>query len=229
MAGWAHLAVILTVVVVAAPVGAFERDCSGTQVHVAAEDRTLSELICDAARTALARLAEVKLAPSGPADILVVSEAEALHHGRVASFASTRKLITLLDPGTLADQASPASGFSRLDADTFYAGLVLHELAHLTLDEAFGAGPGPIAHEYVAYALQLDILEPAERKAFLQGFDIGDAAASIEYLNWGILMLSPDVFAAHAWHHFQSQGADADAVEAAMTGRVAFPMDDFPW
>jgi hypothetical protein len=229
MTGCTHLAVILTVVAVAAPVCAFERDCNGTNVHVAAEDRTLSELTCDAARVALERLAEVKLAPAGgPVDILVVSEGEALHHGRVASFASNRKLITILNPATLADLASPSSAFSRLDADAFYAGLVLHELAHVGLDEAFGAGPGPIAHEYVAYALQLESLETGERNAFLRGLTDGEAA-SIEYLNWGILMLSPDVFAAHAWHHFQSQGADADAVEAAMTGQVPFPMDDFPW
>jgi hypothetical protein len=223
-----RLAAILAFFAVASPVAASVRECSKIDVRVASEDPILFASTCDAARIALERLASVELTLSNPTDIVVVSQAEALHHGRVASYASARNVITILAPETIEDQTSSASAFARIEVETFFAGLVIHELAHVALYETYGAGPGPLAHEYVAYALQIDFLGSEDRKAFLQGFDV-EGAASLEYLNAGILMLSPDVFAGHAWHHFNSEGADAEAVVAAMTGRLQFPMDDIPW
>jgi predicted metallopeptidase len=192
-------------------------DGSGSQ----AESQTSAASICKTVRKAVVRLAEVDLPLNGPVDIHVVPYDVELHHGRVARFDGIRKLVTILEPGKLSVEISSNSAFSRLNTDAYFKSLIVHELAHVALFEIFGHGVDPIAHEYVAYPLQLDTLRPADREVFLDGMEL-ESDLAIEHLNEWILMFSPDVFAAYANQHFQSNGPGAEAVKAAMTGQVVF-------
>jgi hypothetical protein len=56
-----------------------------------------------------------------------------------------------------------------MPADTLFASLVAHELTHAYVEHSLGDRELPrVAHEYLAYALQLDLLSDAERASIIE-------------------------------------------------------------
>ncbi len=173
MDGWEWVTGLFGALAVALPTIAFEQSCSRVDAIVRAESQTLAASTCETVGKAVVRLAEVDLPLSASVDIRVVPYDVELHHGRVAIFDGIKKLVTILEPGKLSAETSSNSAFSRIDTDAYFESLIVHELAHVALFDTFGPGVDPIAHEYVAYALQLDTFRPADRKVNRAGFTGG--------------------------------------------------------
>jgi hypothetical protein len=77
------------------------------------------------------------------------------------------------------------------------------------------------AHEYPAYALQIESLAPHVREAFLNSFD-QTAIASKALFNDTVLFFDPYFFAASAYHHFKASADGCAHLTALLHGEVAF-------
>jgi hypothetical protein len=95
---------------------------------------------------------EVRPEIAGPAD----------HCAGLYACGSDRILV--IPPDGVAGVMPPESAFAPLAPYVYYDGLIVHELAHALMDQAECALPRREAdREYVAYALQIASLSPADR------------------------------------------------------------------
>jgi hypothetical protein len=77
------------------------------------------------------------------------------------------------------------------------------------------------AHEYPAYALQIQSLDPKVRDQFLQSFDQAAIKAPTLF-NDAVLFFDPYFFAAHAYEHFRSAPDGCAHVRVLLDGEAAF-------
>jgi hypothetical protein len=78
------------------------------------------------------------------------------------------------------------------------------------------------AHEYPAYALQMESLPPDVRDQFLRSFDQAAVNANATLFSDAILFFDPYFFAARAFEHFKSSSDGCAHIRALLEGEVAF-------
>ena len=127
-------------------------------------------------------------------------------------------MLQVLPPNCLEDQPGRASTFPEMSANVLFDSLILHELVHAYVDQTAGGRYLPrIAHEYLAYAIQLDALPPDDRSRILAKAGIAEQV-ELAQVNEAVLNLSPLHFAAMAWVHFRQEGGDTTLVRRILEG-----------
>lgn len=228
IAGQAARAAVL-VLSIASPLAAEEPGvapapfaCAVPLISVTAASPEQARSACDAAEAADSRFAALGLANGTPIRI-EVTEALKVGPGQcVALFDVDASVVEVLPAHCLVGNPGRLAPFPQLPGEVLFDSLVVHELAHAYAHWTAGeVRLSRVAHEYIAYAVQLDALPAPARLSILEAAGIA-APVEIGSFDEALLNFRPQTFAAMAWLHFTENGGDAAAIRPILAGDVTF-------
>lgn len=203
--------------------GQMQVACGESEIVVSAASRQEANDTCEAAGRADRKLRKLGLAHEEPLLVEVVEDLEFEAGSCMAYYDAAAEKLQILSEPCLSESPPPASVLPEMPANVLFESLILHELTHAYLDETLDGEPLPrAAHEYLAYAIQVDAFPEAVRKRLLDKANVVPPV-TIEELNDSILFMAPARFAASAWMFFQQNGGGADAVTRVLIGQDRFP------
>lgn len=220
------LAVTLTTSALSAsPAAADGHVCSGLPLTILPGTSDMAPRVCSVAAEAVARLESLGLTLDTDIEIGLTDQITDAPSACVALYDSALKRLEVLTPECLAEAHGGLGSFHDLPADVFFDSLVVHELTHVFLDET-GAELNRTAHEYLAYAMQLDSLSDADRALVLGQTRVREPV-EIEDFDELLLAFHPLRFAVMAWKHFDAAPDKRQLVAEILSGELEFPsLDD---
>lgn len=194
--------------------------CRTDGISVTAASPDEADQACDAAARADAQLRGLGLHAPAAVLIEVTDTLDVAEDACVALYSPHEKRMQVLAVECLGDSAARASTFPRMDAEVLFESLIVHELVHAYLDQDERGYLLPrIAHEYLAYAIQMDSLPKEDRNRALSRAAVAEPV-ELQAINDALLNMAPVTFAAMAWTHFHRQGGDAALVERIISGQI---------
>jgi hypothetical protein len=206
----------------ATPGGPVQLHCEVDGIVVAAPRIEDARLACVVSEAVDGRLRALGLHIAKDVRIEITEELDIAPEACVAFYSTETRELQVLTVDCLADQPGRAKAFPSMRADLLFESLIVHELVHAYVEQSSGDRFLPrLAHEYLAYAIQLDALPDAERDRVLAKAGVGDRV-ELGGINEAVLGLSPLRFAALAWLHFTREGGDAAVVARVLDGSLTF-------
>lgn len=188
------------------------------RISVEAPASALAARVCAAVARARPPLAACHLTQARP---LTVHAVAGLTHPNAACmgiYDCRDDSIAVSSPAALSELVAPGSIWARIAPEALFDSLIVHELAHAFLDQADCKGETCDAdHEYIAYALQIDSLSPADRATVLEGHKLRLPIDPIR-LNDFTALAAPGQFAQGAWLHFSAPGHGCAFVKKLIEG-----------
>ena len=193
------------------PAMAAERRCLGSNTTVYADSVYETYLACAGAADAVAFLSRQGLTVDTVMWIDVL-DTVFLHKDKNPSFRilgqfdprQNRILVTSIDGQRAMAMEKPIFGVP-YDLALFRS-VVAHEVAHAIADDNFQVTePTRLAHEYIAYIVQLATMPPRLRQQVLDHHPVPGFETEVE-INPMIYGLNPDVFAVKAYRHYFKPG-----------------------
>ncbi len=133
--------------------------------------------------------------------------------------------------------AAPAAYSTILDADDPYAllpedvltkALLTHELTHALASQSAGERKIDIVdQEYIAAAMELDLMEPGIRSVFLNAEPL-TVPPSEDLIDIWIYGFEPRKFAVNAWRHFRQPHNGCQLVKRILSGEKSFAREVRP-
>jgi hypothetical protein len=115
------------------------------------------------------------------------------------------------------------SAFARLDPKAAYHSIIVHEMTHAMVSSLKRGPKLPrAAHEYLASVVQIQSMEPEDRKRFL-GETRREVVNDIRHFNEIFYYLRPDEFAALAFEHFGQPENGCAFIQRVLRREVEFP------
>jgi hypothetical protein len=131
--------------------------------------------------------------------------------------------IKVAAPQTLARMAGSPGTFREPYSDELFVSVVAHEATHALIDpQMTRKRDRPVAHEYIAYVVQLASLAAATRERILARLDLAGFADASE-INPLIYAMSPDAFAIKAWRHHVALDDGGAFIRGLLSGAVRLP------
>ncbi len=175
----------------------------GDAVYVNSTDTAAAKSVCDAVEEARKLNAACGLHQTRPIEIEIVSEMDQEHKACAAYFNCDTDNLTILSADTLAASENVISIFRSLSVEAYFRSVIIHEMTHAFLNHSGRDGFSRVAHEYLAYAIQIATLEVTDRDTVLSSntvLDVGD----LERINESSLFFGPSEFALRSYQHFAS-------------------------
>ena len=204
-----------------------ELQCPDSLFTVTAPSEHVAQLTCEAADKG-AKLANTCNVPLfRPITITILEETETFPIGCNGVYHCGQDLIEVLAPDVIAAERSGAGKVANIDPETYFQSVIVHEIGHAALDQYLTAVGGQLAeNEYVAYAFQLQVLSPADRKRFLEDYSV-EQSVQLSDLNPMVANMAPIAFAARVWAHYNTAGNGCEFVKRLADGAVTLGRD-FP-
>jgi len=193
------------------PVAAAERRCAGTNATVNADSAYDAYLACAGAADAVAFLSQQGFTVDTVMQIDIL-DSVFLHPEENPSFRilgqfdakQNRIMVTSIEGQREMAKEKPIFGVP-YDVALFRS-VVAHEVAHAIAEDNFHVEePTRLAHEYIAYVVQLATMPPRLSQRVFETFPTQAFASEME-INPMIHGLNPDLFAVKAYRHFRSPG-----------------------
>lgn len=221
MPKWIILSIILSTCTVGAK--AADRRCDNPLLNVAGGNPEMVESVCEAVKTAETLFQRCNVPPlQRPTEIRIV---EQLAPGCVAQFHCGEDRIEVLEPSAMEERRNRDGVFGFLPTDVFFQSIIVHELAHAVYDyEQCPFENCIVTNEYIAHALQIMSLEPADQLVIQKNSQTGHAAAR-DALNATTLYLAPDLFVKNVWTHLSAQPDMCAHIAQVTNGAVYFDRD----
>lgn len=110
--------------------------------------------------------------------------------------------------------------------DELYRSVIVHEVAHAIAARNFPIRhPSHVAHEYIAYTVQLATMSEALRRRILERID-NEAFGADGEISELFLALGPEIFAVKAYRHFLRPGHGAAFYRRVLSGDFRPSSDD---
>lgn len=200
---------------------ALER-CQEAPIDVTAATADERRLACSAASHAIQLLGRCAISLQRPLHVQIMSEVRHPLGGAIFGLFDTKQEKVLVTqeaniPSLVRD--TPYDGLPQRD---FYKSLIVHEVIHGVMHQNLKRpATTHAAHEYPAYALQIESLPSSVRDTFLRSFD-QLAINSQSLFNDTVLFFDPFFFAARAYTHFKASADGCAHFTALLQGEVAF-------
>lgn len=139
-------------------------------------------------------------------NIIRISLTDTIHNKHtpaVYGYYSTREnTVNLLSYAAFLTATSGQTIFGTVPDTTIYQSFIVHEVAHAIAHHNFTiANPPPVAHEYIAYVVQIATLPVSVQQKILINFRYG-AFENHREINSIYFSLSPENFAIKSYLHF---------------------------
>ena len=215
---------LFLLVLVASPLGAEPVACPDPRLAVESANPALAMEICDVVADVGERLEECGLLQSAPLTIEVVGGLSHPMGECLAYFDCDRETIRLTDPSLYASLLDPEVIYALLPPETAMRALLTHELGHALIDQMSEGRDGPLVdHEYIAAAMELDLMEPDWRETVI-------AAAPVSLppkpglVDIFLYYLAPRKFAVNAWQHFSLPENGCALIRRIVEGEMTFDL-----
>jgi hypothetical protein len=220
----ALLAALLLFLQTASAPNAGHASCKRLPITLSGGSKDEIEIACSAGEKAADTLEQCGIAVGGPLHVQFVDHPVS-HCGvpaygtfdassarvEIASFAVCRALV----PGD--------SAFARLDPTAADHSIIVHEMTHAMVSSLTRAPKlTRAAHEYLASVVQIQSMEPEDRKRFL-GETRREVVNDIRHFNEIFYYLRPDEFAALAFEHFGQPENGCAFIQRVLRREVEFP------
>ena len=200
-----------------------EYSCDIDSITVVAEDSHNAELACDTMVSTDLRLRGLGLQIDETVRVEITSVLDVAQGVCVGLYSTAEKKLQVLPLDCMAEQPGRSKAFPAMGPELLFRSVIVHEMVHAYLDQqSTGRFLPRVAHEYLAYAIQLDVLPDEERDRVLEKAALQEALVELEDINEAILNLMPVRFAAMAWLHFNQEGGDASLVRRIIEGELLF-------
>jgi hypothetical protein len=176
--------------------------CPDHLISVTAPDLTDVAACCEGVGRAIRFLRAADLEPLAPINVTVADPDDAMHAAAIGSYdARTRTLkITEFERLRAATAAQPPFGVE-MDRE-MYISFVAHEAAHAIAQDHFAtARPTVIAHEYVAYTVQLATMAEPRRARILAASGL-EGFAREEEVSLSYYLAAPHAFGIKSYLHW---------------------------
>jgi hypothetical protein len=201
--------------------GAAEQ-CADAPVDVASGSIAEFRLACSAAKDALRLLARCNISPRARIQIAILKEVIHPQGGAIFGMFDPFRRRALVTQQSNIPTLVKGTPYEALPQAAFYESLIVHEAVHAVMHQNMSRpGASHAAHEYPAYALQIESLSESVRQQFLQSFD-QNAIRSKTMFSDAVLFFDPYFFAAHAYQHFKAAGDGCAYLQGLLEGDVAF-------
>ncbi len=192
--------------------------CGAEMVLVQTENSELHQRVCKVVMTALPRLESCNLRLHRPIVIGFNDEISPSSIDCFGIYHTGKNQIELLTPEAFHSAHLKSDYCSGIPETDHFESIVVHELTHALLDQVPGGTTDyAVDQEYIAYAMQLEMMQKPVRDQFLSDIGLSTPIAA-ERINEFVLMFSPSVFAASSWLHFSSSENGCDLVGEIIRG-----------
>lgn len=198
------------------------RVCEGTQISVRAQQDNDVALACESAQRALAFFAGLGFRADIAATIIVedalAMPSDCLLLGSFDGRSSEIRVLTLEKATQSTAQELP---FGEPMQARLHASFIVHELAHALAKANFRiARPSTLAHEYVAYAVQLATMHDELRQSILTRYDLEGFQHERE-ISETYYLVNPHAFAVKAFLHFRRPENGAAFMQRVFEGLLS--------
>jgi len=196
--------------------------CPGAPVDVTAASPEERGLACAAASNAIQLLGRCGISLRRPLNVQIISEVRHPFSGAIFGLFDTKQERVLVTQEANIPSLVKDTPYAKLPQRDFYRSLIVHEVVHGVMHQNLKRpATTHAAHEYPAYALQIESLPSSVRDTFLRSFD--QSALNGQFLfNDTVLFFDPFFFAARAYHHFKASADGCAHFTALLQGEVAF-------
>lgn len=192
--------------------------CSDRQFSVEAPNDELLETLCHAAPSIRDTLSDCGLTQTRPLTIKVVEELSHKIGNCLAWFDCDHDSIRLTNPTRYPEVIEQDSPYATLPPDVLLENALTHELVHaLITQSANGREVSLIDHEYIAAALELELMEPQWRDVLISAAPVS-LPPKTGLIDIWIYGLEPRKFATNAWQHFSLPQNGCGLVERIVQG-----------
>lgn len=130
-------------------------------------------------------------------------------------------LIRLTDPASYGAVLEASHPYAALPAPVLFRAVLTHEMTHALLTQgAGGRAIAPVDQEYVAAAMELDLMEPEWREVLLEAAPV-ELPPRAGLIDIWIYRLEPRKFATNAWQHFSLPQNGCGLVRRIAAGEVS--------
>ncbi|CFX37522.1 conserved exported protein of unknown function [Candidatus Filomicrobium marinum] len=207
-------------------VRALALDCPGIPIEVSGSSDVEGRAVCASAKRANAFFEYCGLPQKRKLRVEILSEViQPFGLPVIALFDAKRWRIQISTFEAMRTILLPGSAYRRLPLRDVYDSLVVHEVAHAVFREHIGHRNLPIAaHEYVAYAVQINSMPTKTRDLFLSTFQ-RPTSLDVEMFNDIYLAMAPLRFGANAHRHLFRHGQSCEMLSKIVAGRVVFSQE----
>lgn len=192
--------------------------CDTTRTLVETDDQDLHERVCNVVMTALPVLENCHLRQNLPVLIRFNDALSTSGHDCLGLYHDGKGQIDLLTPEAFHSSHIKSDYCKEIPENVHFDSIIVHEMTHALLDQVPGAKDYDLVdQEYIAYAMQFEIIHKSVRDRFLSSIGLS-APIEPEWINEFILSVSPSVFAASSWLHFSSSERGCEFVGKIIRG-----------
>lgn len=213
-AAWRAAGFALALWVAVAP--AMARECGPLRVQAVQGAGEDEQRVCEAGASAAKFLISIGIRLPKRVTVQVEDALPAYHGVRTYGTFDAQndhvRVLSLAGSRSISGQQRP---FDLEMDERLYMSILVHELTHALVDEAFKPGCTSLrAHEYIAYVAQLATMSPDLRAEALERYPLDpfdDPEISDLYYAF-----DPHAFGVKAWLHFNRSGKGADFVHRVL-------------
>lgn len=192
--------------------------CDALNIFVDTEDQLLRERVCNVARSALPKLANCHLRQHQTIFISFHAALSMSGNDCLGLYHSGNNHIDLLTPEAFHASHGDSEFCEEIPENVHFDSILVHELTHALLDQVPGGKANNLVdQEYIAYAMQLEMMCKPVRDRFISSIGL-TAPIDVERINEFAILFSPSVFAASSWLHFSSLGHGCEFVGEIIKG-----------
>lgn len=198
------------------------RPCYDSLFVVEADDADLGAAVCEILPQIRDQLSACGLYQTRVLTIEIVDQVDHPLGNCLAYFDCDYDLIRLTDPSQYASILDPNRPTAQIPADEFFKALITHELTHAIVTQSAGERSVDIVdQEYIAAAMELELMEPEYRDVVLQAAPIELPPKEVLIDIW-IYGFTPRKFAVNAWQHFRAQEDGCVFIQEIILGERSF-------
>lgn len=203
------------------------RICSDPAISAMAPREADRTMVCQMAVRAKLLLERCDLTLPKPVEFALVDSGDELEMaGYLGHYSPRNDRVSLLSASELIELLGEDSAFRALPEDHLFESIVVHEMTHaFIVPTECGRRICRPAHEYIAYALQIESLPEASRNMLLAAIPATEDR-ELSYFSSFLLDIAPEHFAVEAWRHFSMEGNGCEFIASVLREDVQFPMDD---
>lgn len=204
------------------PAGADALPCDDPLISVEASDDDLRARLCTMTSDLRTSMTECGLSQKSPITIEVVPALNQPFGDCLASYNCADNVIQITDPASFPDALLSGTPYAALPPQVTLRALLTHELAHaLATQTAGGDVLARVDQEYIAAALELDLMAPEWRAEYLRLAPVG-LPPRLGLIDALIYALSPRKFAVNAWQHFRLPENGCPLIRQVVAGETSF-------
>jgi hypothetical protein len=196
--------------------------CADDQLSVVAAPSEFAALACDFALRAKRGLVECGLSQSKPIQIYLVDTIEHDVADCLATYNCSNDTIRVTDPASISDALGVDNPYRILPTEVVFQALITHEMAHALLEQSSAnIDIAFVDHEYVAAAMELDIIAPEWRNALIAAAPVS-LPPKLGLISSLIYGFEPRKFATNAWQFFNAEPDGCKRIREIASGEFTF-------